>query len=95
MLPPRSKHEMAQLFAYFLELVLSRSLMEQEIATDIHPFLKDDASLLVSSKLAAFYKLDKQLNSIIEIASRRKSNASSASLTENDKPGCLTNHIDV
>lgn len=69
--------------------------MEQQIATDLHPFLKDDASLLVSSKLSAFYNLEKQLNSIVEIASIRKSNASSNSLTENNKPGCLTNHIDV
>ena len=83
------------IFAYFLELVLSRSLMEQEIATDIHPFLKDDASLLVSSTLAAFYNLDKQLNSIVQMASTRKLNASSDSWTENNKSECLTNHIDV
>ena len=69
--------------------------MEQQIATDLHPFLKDDASLLVSSKLAAFYKLDKQLNSIVQMASKRKFNASSDSLTENNKSGCLTNHIIV
>ena len=69
--------------------------MEQQIATDLHPFLKDDASLLVSSKLAAFYNLDKQLNSIVEMASTRKLNASSDSWTENNKSGCLTNHIDL
>ena len=69
--------------------------MEQQIATDLHPFLKDDASLLVSSKLAAFYKLDKQLNSIVQMASTRKLNASSDSWTENNKSGCLTNHIVV
>ena len=69
--------------------------MEQQIATDLHPFLKDDASLLVSSKLAAFYKLDKQLNSIVQMASKRKFNASSDSLTEKNKSGCLTNHIVV
>ena len=69
--------------------------MEQQIATDLHPFLKDDASLLVSSNLAAFYKLDKQLNSIVQMASKRKFNASSDSSTENNKSGCLTNHIDL
>ena len=69
--------------------------MEQLIATDLHPFLKDDASLLVSSKLTAFYKLDKHLNSIVEIASIRKSNTPSDSWTENKKHGCLTNHIEV
>ena len=79
----------------FRTLVSSRTLMEQQIATDLHPFLKDDASLLVSSKLAAFYNLDKQLNSIVQMASTRKLNASSDSWTENNKSECLTNHIDL